>query len=72
MITTIVLLSILGAGAAWMYHRGKSSAQAEGLESDMKKSKKINEMDKDYDQDTSSLLSRLRAPSLLRKPPRDS
>ena len=71
MITTLILISILGAGAAWMYYQGKTSAQAEGLESDLKKTKKISEMDKDHDQDTASIFSKLRAPSLLRKPPRD-
>ena len=71
MITTLILISVLGAGAAWMYYQGKTSAQAEGLESDLKKTKKISEMDKDYDENTNSLLDKLRSPSLLRKPPRD-
>tara|TARA_R100000963_G_C4642859_1_gene106537 strand:+ start:2232 stop:2450 length:219 start_codon:yes stop_codon:yes gene_type:complete len=71
MITTLVLISILGAGAAWMYYQGKTSAQAEGLKSDLKKTQKISKMDKDYDEDTADILNTLSAPSLLRKPPRD-
>lgn len=71
MITTIVLLSILGAGAIWIYYQGKTSAQAEGLESDIKKSKKINEMNKNHDQDTDAILRAMDAPSLLHKPDRD-
>ena len=72
MITTLVLISILGAGAAWMYYQGKKSAQVEGMESDLEKTKKISEMDKNHDQNTNSLLAKLRAPSVLNKPPRDS
>ena len=71
MITTLVLISILGAGAAWMYYQGKTSGQAEGLKSDRKKTQKISEMDKDHDEDTADILSKLSAPSLLNKPPRD-
>jgi hypothetical protein len=69
MITTLVLISLLGAGAAWMYYQGKTSAQAEGLESDMKKSKKINEMNKEHDQDTDAIFRAMDAPSLLRRKP---
>ncbi|MBE25447.1 MAG: hypothetical protein CMM33_08515 [Rhodospirillaceae bacterium] len=71
MITTLILISILGAGAAWMYYQGKTSAQAEGLESDLKKTQKVSAMDKDHDENTADILSKLSAPSLLNKPPRD-
>ena len=71
MITTLVLISILGAGAAWMYYQGKKTAHIEGMESDLKKTQKISEMDKDYDEDTADILDTLSAPSLLNKPPRD-
>tara|TARA_R110002020_G_scaffold89131_6_gene218146 strand:+ start:566 stop:802 length:237 start_codon:yes stop_codon:yes gene_type:complete len=78
MTTTIVLLVILGAGFAWAYRQGKKTAHIEGMESDLEKTKKISEMDKDYDEDTADILSALRsangsnAPSVLNKPPRDS
>ena len=77
MTTTIVLLVILGAGFAWAYRQGKKTANIEGMESDLEKTKKISEMDKDYDEDTDDILSALRssnnshAPSVLNKPPRD-
>jgi hypothetical protein len=71
MITTIVLISLLGAGFAWAYYQGKKTAHIEGMESDLKKTKKISEMDKDHDQDTADILNALSAPSLLNKPPRD-
>lgn len=78
MTTTIVLLVILGAGFAWAYKQGKKTAHIEGMESDLEKTKKISEMDKDYDEDTDDILSIMRsasrpnAPSVLNKPPRDS
>ena len=71
MITTLVLISILGAGAAWMYYQGKTSAQAEGLESDLKNTIKISESDKSHDQDTTDILNALSPPSVLHKPRRN-
>ena len=71
MMTTLLLLSLIGAGAAWMYHKGKSSAQAEGLESDLKKTIKISESDKSHDEDTNDILNALSRPSVLHKPRRD-
>tara|TARA_R110000787_G_scaffold212914_1_gene322497 strand:+ start:1779 stop:1997 length:219 start_codon:yes stop_codon:yes gene_type:complete len=72
MMTTLLLLSLIGAGAAWMYYQGKTSAQAEGLKSDLKKTIHVNKMDKDHDEDTDDILNSLSPPSVLRKPPRDS
>ena len=66
MVTVIVLLSILGAGAFWMYRQGLASAEKDNLESALEKTKKINEMDKDHDQATDDLLDKLsNAPSVL-------
>lgn len=71
MTTAIILISLLGAGILWAYRQGKTAAQAQGLQSDAEKSKKINEMNKDHDQDTDAILRAMDAPSLLRKPDRD-
>ena len=71
MITTLILISVLGAGAFWMYRQGKISAQAEGLESDLKKTIKISESDKSHDEDTDDILNALSRPSVLHKPRRD-
>lgn len=66
MMTVIILLGILGAGAFWMYRQGVSSAEKDNLESDLEKIKKINKMDKNHDQATDDLLTKLSdAPSVL-------
>ena len=68
MTTAIILISILGVGAFWMYRKGIESAAKDNLEADLGKLKNINKMDQKHDNDTQDLLSKLAAaPSVLRR-----
>ena len=68
MTTAIILISILGVGAFWMYRKGIESAAKDNLEADLGKLKNINKMDQKHDQDTQDLLSKLAAIVTLSSP----